>query len=145
MRAAQMMSEARATKEWSRAEVGRRVADKIGRDKPYVGEAVRKWEEATSKPDQATARALDDIYELDGRLTAEYGYRRAEGSTAGSPTTAELDAKLDQLIDGQGHVKADVDRSIARATRAVTVELVSLNRRLEEMGRILVSLLERDT
>jgi transcriptional regulator with XRE-family HTH domain len=55
----------REAKEWSLARLGREMAEKIGRETPYTGELIRKYEMDASQPPREAIKALALVFEKD--------------------------------------------------------------------------------
>lgn len=71
----QRITRLRNAKDWSRPELGRHMATAIGKDKPFSGEAIRRYENDIDRPGRAALAALTKVFNRDGAFI-EYGVVR---------------------------------------------------------------------
>lgn len=77
----------RIAKGWSRPELGRQMAAKVGRKKAFAGELIRLYEEDTNRPSVEARLALAKVFERN-EVYIEFGVS-AEQAQAGPEFTSQ--------------------------------------------------------
>jgi transcriptional regulator with XRE-family HTH domain len=94
----QRITRLRNAKGWSRAELGRRMAKAVGRDKPFAGESVRRYEEGIDKPRRDGRLALAKVFDRSEQYI-EFGESARQEAREPSPTYGvDVAPEVERLI-----------------------------------------------